>query len=248
MTNSSLVSLKDILSEANSTGIISLENLTEQNLRDKLQVLKGADPTNPRLFVWEFFQYGNYLMNATESIEGQILVDLGCGRNLDGYIFAKIAGAKAYIGNDHVHIPRLYEKFNSYNGIGDSDLVEKITIMKNFLQTDPRASWYNKETVSRIVGRMDKYLSRELDIPVALVPEDMTTFLKRLPSNSVSVLTSGIDRQIISDKYIPEIESEIVRVLSPSGALISWRSILTPKELVKDVKSHGPFEKYYKQT
>lgn len=51
--------------------------------------------------------------------------------------------------------------------------------------------------------------------------DDMLTFLKRLPSDSVSILMAGIDSRIIRDEvYIQQVGQEIARVLHPKGAYI----------------------------
>lgn len=250
MVNQSYVALTDIIPGASTTGLTSFDGLTERNLMDKLEILQGADPTNPRSFVWEFLRYSDYLVHATEAFEGQVLIDLGCGRSVDGYIFAKIAGAKAYIGNDHIHLPSLYEKLNSEDRQGDKELTGFIEGMKKFLQKDRQTFVYNPKILSGIIDRMDKHLAGNFDIPYTLVPEDMKDFLKRIPDNSVSVFASGIDMDIISqDMYAYEIESEITRVVSPSGAFISYKSRLDPKGLVKDLKysQEHTFEKYVKK-
>ncbi len=64
-------------------------------------------------------------------------------------------------------------------------------------------------------------------IPIAIVPEDALKFLKRLPDNSVSILASGIESYIIENRmYRDRLGREIVRVLSPNGAVIDWASWL----------------------
>lgn len=68
-------------------------------------------------------------------------------------------------------------------------------------------------------------------IPVAIAPEDMLTFLRRLPDHSVSVFASGIDSLIIPQKYLREVTKEIERVLHPDGAFIMNESVLHSNNL-----------------
>ena len=63
-------------------------------------------------------------------------------------------------------------------------------------------------------------------IPSAVVPEDMLSFLKRLPDDSVSVMCSGIDECILKPAYANEVRKETLRVLSPDGGLLNFASII----------------------
>lgn len=59
-------------------------------------------------------------------------------------------------------------------------------------------------------------------IPFCVVAEDMLTFLRRLPDNSVSIFASGIDKHIIRDPdYKKAVSREIRRVTSHDGAVVS---------------------------
>lgn len=61
-------------------------------------------------------------------------------------------------------------------------------------------------------------------IPVAIVEEDMLSFLKRLPDNSVSVLNAGIDKIVMPDlRYRNSVAKEIIRVLNPQGGYVGQR-------------------------
>ena len=83
--------------------------------------------------------------------------------------------------------------------------------------------------------------SRELknksDIPYTVVQEDMLDFLKRLPDNSVSILTTGVEVGI-EGKFARLVEKEIERVLDPKGAYITFFSKFEPKGL-KRTKFQG---------
>jgi len=79
----------------------------------------------------------------------------------------------------------------------------------------------------------EKKLKNKNNVPLAVVQEDMLTFLKRLPDNSVSILTTGI--QIgIKGNYSSQVEREIARVLDPKGAYLTYASVFEPKELKKE--------------
>jgi hypothetical protein len=69
-------------------------------------------------------------------------------------------------------------------------------------------------------------------IPFTIIPEDMLTFLRRLPDESVSILTSGIDECILQSKeYITSVEEEIERTLHQLGTYINYCSLFKPKGL-----------------
>jgi hypothetical protein len=57
--------------------------------------------------------------------------------------------------------------------------------------------------------------------PIAVVKEDMLNFLRRLPGDSVSLLCSGIDGDIIPEMdYREATAREIARVLDPEGVYV----------------------------
>jgi hypothetical protein len=65
-----------------------------------------------------------------------------------------------------------------------------------------------------------KNLTEEIsgEIPFNLVIEDGLTFLRRLPDDSVSLLSAGIADEIIgNDDYLSELEVEMLRVLKKGG-------------------------------
>lgn len=80
--------------------------------------------------------------------------------------------------------------------------------------------------------QLEAYKYKNLrEIPVAIVPEDMLTFLKRLPDNSVSIFTTGIDEAILEYKYMELVKKEMTRVLSKNGAIIAYEAYLQPTGL-----------------
>lgn len=77
-------------------------------------------------------------------------------------------------------------------------------------------------------------------IPLADVKEDMLTFLRRLPDNSVSIICSGIDMHVIpNDLYRDEVNKEITRVLSSQGLLVTHHSDIGADKKAVDLIYRG---------
>ena len=70
-------------------------------------------------------------------------------------------------------------------------------------------------------------MEERLPIPAATVKEDMLIFLRRLPDNSVSIISSGHFALFQNDKYVWEVQKEMDRVLSPDGFLV-WDDGIPP--------------------
>lgn len=86
----------------------------------------------------------------------------------------------------------------------------------------------------RLKGQSTREVMDEGQKPVeyTLVPEDMLTFLRRLPPDSVSVFSSAIDREVLPNReYQAKVEKEIERVLNPGGAYINFSSVFRPSGL-----------------
>lgn len=78
---------------------------------------------------------------------------------------------------------------------------------------------YLKENGADVYGKGGDLES--ISIPFTIVVEDMLSFLKRIPDSSVSIICSGIDRDVISDdKYREGVEKEVVRVMDKKGVYI----------------------------
>lgn len=238
-----LVNLKDILSGVDETGLISLEQLSKEFSATPL--LNGSCSVNSMPFAWKFFTGSDYLMEAARCLEGQIVSDLGAGPNVDGYLLSKVCGARAYIAVDHFNIKSLYRRLlNPTEILGDAQMLGMMKKMVPFLETVPT---YNSELVNRLKNSLLQHLSGDLpNIPVALVSEDILTFLKRVPSSSTSVLASGIDRCMIGDDlYASEIEKELARVVSDSGVYFGMCSRFSPSGLIRDAgASDTTFNKF----
>jgi len=61
-------------------------------------------------------------------------------------------------------------------------------------------------------------------IPTCIIPEDMLSFLKKIPNNSVSILCSGIDRAILDNNYLTQANAELIRTLHPKGGILNYIS------------------------
>lgn len=228
MTIVNVVDVGDIFKEINRKGLPSLEQIAS-GYKCK-PVLRGADATNPLRFALHAFSCSEYLVATTECFRGQIVVDIGSGRCPDGYALAKICGAEAYIAVDHAHIQQLFAVLkDSLKAKGDADLLERIRNGGRHMES---VQGYPHALVMRLRTAIEDHLGSGAEIPIALAPEDMLTFLKRIPARAVSVLASGIDRCIIGDDaYAERIEAEISRVMTNNGAYVGIFSRFKPQAL-----------------
>src|SRR3989338_6116188 len=126
----------------------------------------------------------------------QIVVDLGAGSYPSAYHIAGIYKAKGFVAVEAFHPHNLASYFSRAQNPYDRS--DKSGINKH-------SYWY-------------RFPER---IPVAIVPEDMLSFLKRLPDNSVSVYAGNIDLDLIPRKYHNQVAAEIARVLDPNGSFVS---------------------------
>lgn len=169
-------------------------------------------------FMPEFLKALRALTSSRERLEiltkrfrDQVIVDLGPGDYGEGYFLAASLGAKGYVG---------VEKFR-----------------QNMLEKNLKS--VTKESNNRYAESLHYFEAREGNIkpesdliPASIVGEDMLSFLKRLPDNSVSILTSGIDSNIIpNEKYRREVASEIQRVLNKNGVYMTCASDIPVKGL-----------------
>lgn len=161
--------------------------------------------------LWELFNIDAQVKKAFRKFEDQIVIDLGAGESENGYFLAEASGAKAYIAVEPYWADRLSGHFKSSN-------------------------------LNTLYQRPEENKSQSLkNIPIAIAPEDMLTFLKRLPDNSVSILISGVNEAILGsnvfnkNEYINNVKNEIKRVLSSDGALIAFSSyVFIPSGLTKE--------------
>lgn len=172
-------------------------------------------------------------------LKDRVVVDLasGAGKELRIYILANVAGAAGYIAVDK-----------------NEDAIEELGVRARF------GEWYEQEK-GKDEGELRKNklqeinkdygVKREKAIPISLVNEDMLTFVKKLPDNSVSFVMSGVDFNIMSDfDYMGKVEEEVRRSLHPDGGYIAVVSEFNPRgggveEIVKG-DAAGPIEVFKK--
>jgi|GEM_PF-2052813 len=143
-----------------------------------------------------------------ERLKGQILVDLGPADTGGGYLLATSLGCKGYIGVEKFWHRQLLENLESFTQEKIDEQLDELDYFKDY------------EFSSKTFGASIKPEGRL--IPVATVNDDMLLFLKRLPDNSVSILTSGIDSTIIpNESYMRELADEIQRVLNKDGTYMT---------------------------
>ena len=237
-----ITSLDLIVNGAKTENLPTIEQISQDYKHNSIIMAQGDD--NPKLFAWKFL-YTDYLIEASKFWEGQTIVDLGCGRQLDGYIIAKIAGASKYVGVDPYNLGRFYKRLtNQEERKGDKELNDKILKVREFIQTIRN---YNQEIVAKIINNIDRHLNGK-HLPVALIAEDMVSALRRLPNYSVSIMTAGLDNCIIwRNEYTELAEKEISRVLHSRGAYLSICSRLVPKQLKLDTSfESNTFRKFTK--
>jgi len=240
-----LLTLDKLVPGANTSGLVGLKEIAEGYKAGPLP-REGMSNLAWR-FAYQFFKGSDYLMEAARGFDGQIVADLGAGRSLDGYILCTIAGARAYIAVEPWNMRRLYQKITDTEKLkGDDELNELMRKMHDFIGT---MQYSDRDRVQRIQQRIQQHLKEGSgDLPAVLIAEDMLTFLKRIPDNTVSVLTCGLDRCMIAfDEYGIPVEEEIARVLHPEGAYLAMSSRFSPKKLKKDeTTSDDRFSKFTK--
>ena len=161
--------------------------------------------------------YTNFVTGAREKINGQILVDLGAGNTNLGYCLSLLLGATKYVG---------VEKFAKTVKELEKQL-SQINIKSGKISLDNLAVYDGRKSLKE-----QKIISINVLTPASVVQDKMLHFLKRLPNNSVSILTSGIHDQLIDNPdYRAAIAEQIERVLNPRGAYISNCSDINTKHL-----------------
>lgn len=160
----------------------------------------------------------NKLINGLrQKLDGQIIVDLGSGSTNLGYCSSLIFGASKYIA---------VEKFSDIVS-KLIDQLKKIEIKDGEILLNNLDTYDGRKILVEQKGLIDKL------IPVSIVHDKILHFLKRLPDNSVSILTSGINYALIDNtEYRDAIGLEIERVLDPNGLYISRSSDIKTENLL----------------
>jgi hypothetical protein len=161
--------------------------------------------------------FNQFTKGLRERLVGQTIVDLGAGNTNFGYSLSLLLGAAKYVA---------VEKFE--------DTTKKLhEELKKFKIKDGKISL---ENLGLYDGRKN-IVEQEMFpvsglISVSIVQDKILHFLKRLPDNSVSILTSGINYGLIDNtEYRDAIALEIERVLDPKGLYISKSSDIKTNNL-----------------
>lgn len=187
MPKSIFTPLKKIIPGINLSGLKSVDE-AQARVHESRKLIRTNGlfecPTGRPIFA-DYLKsvYGYILCNPeikekmSGLFKGQVIADLGAGRQSHGYALAQLVGARAYVG-----VEPFFPK-----------LLETSVI---------------KEDIPK-------------EIPIAIAPEDMLSFLKRLPDNSISIILSGIDDIILPRaEYRGSVKNEIMRTLDPKGAIL----------------------------
>jgi len=128
-----------------------------------------------------------------------IVVDIGMGAYPHGFLYAAATGADSYVGVE-LASPWFRKSQESFSD-PSADSFRR-------LQTDLRKL---KFPLGSILPK------------VALCHQDIVSFLRRLPQNSVSGIAGGIDYSILGNRqYVRLVDLEIFRVLNPQGAFLVY--------------------------
>lgn len=116
---------------------------------------------------------------------------------------------------------------------------------------DLAGEYRNPERVREFVDKKWPLYCRDKElIPAAAEQDDMLSFLKRLPDNSVSIISSGHIFLFGDDgEYVMELKKEMLRVLSPSGLFIENEgiSLSNDKNFVSEVWKYGTYRVFVKK-
>jgi hypothetical protein len=229
-----IVPVQQIIPGIDVNGITSTEDIADGKSRDHPHNIGLANHTI-------CFRQVEPFITRLEGFRGQVVVDLGAGDTCIAYNSVRNAGARAYIAVEPFFTIGLYY-----------DISKHIQALEKYQRTEIITPEI-KETLflnscgheySRFTEKGEK--PKNMDMLVSIVDDDMLTFLKRLPNNSVSLLVSGIDsNRIIKDDYQKETAKELTRVLSLQGCLFRCAESFDPamsygnKKLTKEKIHRG---------
>lgn len=205
-----LIALSELIPGINEEGIVSLDSFSPnagEHYEDR--VLKGLDLTHQfsaeildgliRLEVSEPEMFRKFQERFSEVT----IVDLGAGggnyeNSSTGYFIASMLKAKGYVGVEPFNWRDIFKSFLTSDGVMYAD-----------------------------VGGIDeKWVNNVEPIPFNIVVDDAVSFLKRLPNESVFLLSAGL-RDVVSDtSYGNELRQEMLRVLKNHGICLANNSWL----------------------
>jgi len=155
-----------------------------------------------------------------EKFKDKVVVDLGAGDMSWAYFLSVALGGKGYVGVEKFQGDRLEHELKS------NDSNSMLWYWANISRSSPSVP---------ITLQDDPEFRKEYEpfckiIPAAVVKEGILDFLKRLPDDSVNVLTFGVDDMVLpSPEYRSAVAKEIERVLNPDGMYITDSSSISTK-------------------
>jgi len=207
---------------------------------DVVGVVDNVDYKSNRFgdpFIKDFFKYvfDKYTDDPElwpafrERFDNQVVVDLGANDHSFGYFLSVVLGAKGYVGVDKFRCQGLEESLSNMSAKDINKLCETFELFNEI----------PKELLNE--GEESPIPGKNL-IPASAVADDMLSFLKRLPDDSVSIFTFGITYEIVEPSYLAEVAKEIERVLSKDGMYVSDSSSVPTsgfKKFAEQLKEKG---------
>lgn len=204
-----------------------------------------------------------------ERLKNQIIIDIGAGRTPICYLKMLDFNPKGYIAVEPYFAEDLLKNFEAlgrkkedYTEMSPplpslSEMFDHIILGKELptKKEGPLVEHITDQEAHRFAGAVESSESTTKSgkklIPFSIAQEDILSFLKRLPDNSVSLFASGIDAHIMgtyhgeiySDQerykknleYVDALNKEFYRVLDPQGVFIMKKqdladeTVLTPR-------------------
>jgi hypothetical protein len=212
------VSVKELIPNINTEGLTlknyELGEITDANKsRNIVQLPTALGTSFSRRIYGKKYKPNDKESKVSEQIrdkigevfKDQVVVDLGSGYRPFGYLIADQSGSKGYVAVEPAFA---------------AELVNEITRLLN-------PDLDKSEIFPPVIELKDKdHILKK--IPTAVVREDMLDFLRRLPPESVSILCSGIDENVLPDNkfgsdYMEAVAREILRVMHPDGGYVGQR-------------------------
>lgn len=211
--------LNDLIPGIRTNGLVSLDNFLQDPKEESYdpRSLNGRDWDIPfanliRGALKEYAQLDPLQFDTLKCLFGEsVIIDIGAGSSINGYIIANYLGAKGYVGIEPFRWREL---------------------TRAFLENTQQPNWYTSKTLLEEDLR-DAVHSREPTF-FNLAFEDALTFLKRIPNYGVSILSSGIvpeDNIICGEDYIRELKYEMWRVLGIGSTIILGGRSVVPREV-----------------
>lgn len=206
--------LDELIPGLKTEGLVSLDTLSEEPKREKYdaRALYGSDQDTPYVNTL-FAEVCKLVNNDLEKIEWlrkkfeeSVIIDIGAGSDSTGYLLSAMLGARGYIGVEPFRWDNLAKR------------------MSGSLSDDWLWKQWRGEALKKVSGGKLPFFN--------LAFEDGLSFLKRVPSGKVSLLSSGIivnDRIIDDQGYADDLQIEMERVMGQDSFVIIGNSSVAPR-------------------